>query len=227
MKKVLIAATAAFVGLSLVSCSSGDDEAFSISEKAITIQKGDKYTITHTGKASWDSEDEFVASVSDGVISGNHVGETMVYAMANGNKHNCNVSIKGTYNYFREPMCKMKMSQDDVKKYESRSLDTKRSTSTMLIYYPAQNEDIDVVVYTFENNELKNALVAMAMHGDSSKALQMMNAFMSERYVGVVANQGYTYINANNLENASKQIFVTNTISGYEGITAALYTPLK
>lgn len=229
MKKVLLAAVFALAGVSFFSCSSSssDDEPFSMNERAITLQKGDKYTITHTGKASWSSEDTFVASVNDGEVTANHVGETAIYAMSGGSKSQCNVTVRGLYNYFREPLCKINATPEDVMRYETRSLDTKRSDRTMLFYYPAMNEDIDVVVYSFKKDKLESAFVAMTMHGNSSQALQMMNRFMSERYLGGIASQGYVYINAKSVDEASKQVFVSNTISGYEGITAALYTPLK
>lgn len=229
MKKVLLAAAFALAGVSFFSCSSSssDDEPFSMNERAITLQKGDKYTITHTGKASWSSEDNFVASVNDGEVTANHVGETAIYAMSGGSKSQCDVTVRGSYNYFREPLCKLNVTPEDVMRYETRSLDTKRSDRNMLLYYPAMNEDIDVVAYTFKNDKLESAFVSMTMHGNASQALQMMNNFMSERYLGGIASQGYVYINAKSVDVASKQVFVSNTISGYEGITAALYTPLK
>ncbi len=230
MKKVLLAAVVALAGALFFSCSSNsssDDEPFSMNERAITIQKGDKYTITHTGKASWSSKDDFVASVNDGEVTANHVGETAIYAMSGGIKSQCDVTVRGSYNYFREPLCKLNATPEDVMRYETRSLDTKKSDRKMLFYYPAMNEDIDVVVYTFKNDKLESAFVSMTMHGNASQALQMMNNFMSERYLGGIASQGYVYINAKSIDAASKQVFVSNTISGYEGITAALYTPLK
>lgn len=228
MKKVLLAAVFALAGVSFFSCSSSnDDEPFTMNERAITIQKGDKYTITHTGKASWSSEDNFVASVNDGEVTANHVGETAIYATSGGYKSQCNVTVRGSYNYFREPLCKLNATPEDVMRYETRSLDTKKSDRTTLIYYPAMNENIDVVAYTFKNDKLESSFVAMTMHGNASQALQMMNNFMSERYIGGIASHGYVYINAKSMDAASKQVFVSNTISGYEGITAALYTPLK
>lgn len=228
MKKVLLAAVIALAGVSFFSCSSSnDDEPFTMNERAITIQKGDKYTITHTGKASWSSDDDFVASVNDGEVTANHVGETAIYATSGGSKSQCDVMVRGSYNYFREPLCKLNATPEDVMRYEKRSLDTKKSDRTMLIYYPAMNEDVDVIAYTFKNEKLESAFVAMAMNGNASQALQMMNNFMSERYLGGIASQGYVYINAKSVDAASKQVFVSNTISGYEGITAALYTPLK
>lgn len=228
MKNVLLAAVFALAGVSFFSCrSSNDDEPFTMDERAITIQNGDKYTITHTGNASWSSEDNFVASVNDGEVTANHVGETAIYAMSGGSKSKCNVTVRGSYNYFREPLCKLNATPEDVMRYETRSLDTKKSDRTTLIYYPAMNENIDVVAYTFKNDKLESAFVAMTMHGNASQALQMMNNFMSERYIGGIASHGYVYINAKSMDAASKQVFVSNTISGYEGITAALYTPLK
>ena len=228
MKKVLLAAVFALAGVSFFSCSSSnDDEPFTMNERAITIQNGDKYTITHTGKASWSSEDNFVASVNDGEVTANHVGETAIYAMSGGSKSQCNVTVRGSCNYFREPLCKLNATPEDVMRYETRSLDTKKSDRTTLIYYPAMNENIDVVAYTFKNDKLESSFVAMTMHGNASQALQMMNNFMSERYIGGIASHGYVYINAKSMDAASKQVFVSNTISGYEGITAALYTPLK
>lgn len=228
MKNVLLAAVFALAGVSFFSCrSSNDDEPFTMDERAITIQNGDKYTITHTGNASWSSEDNFVASVNDGEVTANHVGETAIYAMSGGSKSKCNVTVRGSYNYFREPLCKLNATPEDVMRYETRSLDTKKSDRTTLIYYPAMNENIDVVAYTFKNDKLESAFVAMTMHGNASQALQMMNNFMSERYIGGIASHGYVYINAKSMYAASKQVFVSNTISGYEGITAALYTPLK
>lgn len=226
MKKFL------FILLSVValfsSCSKDNDgEPFTMNERAITIQKGDKYTITHTGNASWSSEDNFVASVNNGEVTANHVGETAIYAISGGTKSQCDVTVRGSYNYFREPLCKLNAAPEDVMRYETRSLDTKKSDKTMLIYYPAMNEDVDVIAYTFKNDKLESAFVAMTMNGNASQALQMMNNFMNERYIGGISNKGYVYINAKSLDSASKQVFVSNTISGYEGITVALYTPLR
>ena len=228
MKKILLAAVFALAGVSFFSCSSSnDDEPFTMNERAITIQKGDKYTITHTGNASWSSEDNFVASVNNGEVTANHVGETAIYAISGGTKNQCDVTVRGSYNYFREPLCKLNATPEDVMRYETRSLDTKKSDRTTLIYYPAMNEDVDVIAYTFKNGKLESAFAAMTMHGNASQALQMMNNFMNERYIGGISNKGYVYINAKSLDSASKQVFVSNTISGYEGITAALYTPLR
>lgn len=227
MKKVLLAAVFALAGVSFFSCSSSnDDEPFSMNERAITMQKGDKYTITHTGKASWSSDDDFVASVNDGEVTANHVGETAIYAMSGGSKSQCDVTVRGLYNYFREPLCKLNATPEDVMRYEKRSLDTKKSDRTTLIYYPAMNEDIDVVAYTFKNDKLESAFVSMTMHGNATQALQMMTNFMSERYFGDgISSAGYVYMNATTTESASKFVYVTNTTPGYEGITAALYIP--
>ena len=229
MNKVLLAAVFALVGGSFFSCSSSnDDEPFSMNERAITMQKGDKYTINHTGKASWSSDDDFVASVNDGEVTANHVGETSIYAMSGGSKIQCDVTVRGLYNYFREPLCKLNSTPEDVMRYEKRSLDTKKSDRTTLIYYPEMNEDIDVVAYTFKNDKLESAFVSMTMHGNDTQALQMMTNFMSERYFGDgISSAGYVYMNATTTESASKFVYVTNTTPGYEGITAALYIPRK
>ena len=229
MKKVLLAAVFALVGGSFFSCSSSnDDEPFSMNERAITMQKGDKYTINHTGKASWSSDDDFVASVNDGEVTANHVGETSIYAMSGGSKIQCDVTVRGLYNYFREPLCKLNSTPEDVMRYEKRSLDTKKSDRTTLIYYPEMNEDIDVVAYTFKNDKLESAFVSMTMHGNATQALQMMTNFMSERYFGDgISSAGYVYMNATTTESASKFVYVTNTTPGYEGITASLYIPRK
>ena len=229
MNKVLLAAVFALVGGSFFSCSSSnDDEPFSMNERAITMQKGDKYTINHTGKASWSSDDDFVASVNDGEVTANHVGETSIYAMSGGSKTQCDVTVRGLYNYFREPLCKLNSTPEDVMRYEKRSLDTKKSDRTTLIYYPEMNEDIDVVAYTFKNDKLESAFVSMTMHGNATQALQMMTNFMSERYFGDgISSAGYVYMNATTTESASKFVYVTNTTPGYEGITAALYIPRK
>ena len=113
-------------------------------------------------------------------------------------------------------------------RYEKRSLDTKKSERTTLIYYPEMNEDIDVVAYTFKNDKLESAFVSMTMHGNDTQALQMMTNFMSERYFGDgISSAGYVYMNATTTESASKFVYVTNTTPGYEGITAALYIPRK
>ena len=229
MKKVLVAAVFALAGVSFFSCSSSnDDEPFSMNERAITMQKGDKYTITHTGKASWSSDDDFVASVNDGEVTANHVGETSIYAMSGGTKSQCDVTVRGLYNYFREPLCKLNATPEDVMRYEKRSIDTKKSDRTTLIYYPAMNEDIDVVAYTFKNDKLESAFVSMTMYGNATQALQMMTNFMSERYFGDgISSAGYVYMNATTTESASKFVYVTNATPGYEGITAALYIPRK
>ncbi len=229
MKKVLLTAMIVIAGVSLNSCSSSNDnESFNMNERAITMQRGDKYTITHTGNASWVSESNFIASVdNDGTVTANRVGETCIYAMSNGNKYSCEVTVNGAYNYFREPLCKVGATPEDVMKYEKRSLDTKKSDRTLLIYYPAQNESANVVSYTFKNDKLENAFVTISMNGNSVQALEMGINFISERYYGGKASNGYVFYDANTKNEASKQVFVSNAIPGYEGVTAILYTPLK
>lgn len=70
---------------------------FTISPTSVTIYKGETYSMSYSahpsGTPSWESTDNSIASVNNGIISGIKAGETTIKATCNGISRNCSVTV--------------------------------------------------------------------------------------------------------------------------------------
>lgn len=123
MKRFSIICLAALASAALlVSCKKDNGEKtaklekLSFTESKVSLDPGDELTLTvttepekaATGKLSWTSSDEAVATVKDGVVTAKATGEATITAVSGDIKATCKVTVN------RFILCEMKLNGDDA-----------------------------------------------------------------------------------------------------------------
>ena len=100
MKKLFLLALVAT--MSMTSCSKEESEV-SLSKMSYTLyhSQNEKIQGTNVNNLKWQSDNDFVAIISDGVIKGQFVGKTNVRESAH--RLSFNVEVKPKYNLYDEP----------------------------------------------------------------------------------------------------------------------------
>lgn len=122
----------------------------------------------------WESEDEFVAMVSDGVIKGQFVGKTNIGESEHGLSFT--VEVKPEYNLYDAPDMNWGASMASIK---NRYGTPYRSDSDALLY-ESENPNAPYYMYVFENGFLSYSYVIVPL-----SAASLLVDFLSERYMAV------------------------------------------
>jgi len=180
MKNLLIILSLMLTSLAFVSCGSDKEDEPNYTNQ--TMQVGNTYTIP--GKdLGWTSDNELIASVANGIVTAEHVGETTV---RNGSK-SFKVTVTPKYNTFKEPYMNFGASMSSVKSFMSGYTLNQEKSETLLydgrfpvMYY----------LYTFKNAGM---YLSSAIIKSSSVDTDEMVEFMKERYVFVTMDQSKYY----------------------------------
>lgn len=214
MKKILFLSLAT---LMMVGCSNDDETKLSLSTNNISIYSEDTEEITANEKVTWNSDDEFVASVSaKGVVTGEHVGKTKVTATSSDGESQCQVEVKAKYNTYADPVFSFGANKSTIKSKETRTLDNE--TSTGLLFKP-EKSTIGGVAYLFENEKMTGI-------GVNVKTASAMEAtkFLIERYLVVAAGNGdIVGLMLNNLPNKADMSIAMGVKTGYVLVTYMPY----
>lgn len=180
MKKLLFFFSLMVVALALVSCGSDKEDEPNYANQ--TLLAGETYTIP--GKSlDWTSDNELIASVSNGIVTAEHVGETTIRSGSKSFK----VTVNGKYNTFKEPYMNFGASMSSVKSFMS-GYTLNQEKSEALLYdgkFPVM-----YYMYTFKNAGM---YLSSAIIKSSSVDTDEMVAFMQERYVFVTMDQDKYY----------------------------------
>lgn len=218
---------AALLPLFAMSACSSDDENLEIEPAAIVLD----YNETATLKASekncvWSSADEFVATVDDnGVVTGCHVGETVIYAQKDGLTGACRVKVEATNNNFTEPIITWGLTPAATKSAVAAQNiglgQPEIDTDTDLGYYT--DGSFPMYAYSFVNNGLAASSLAVTVDMDEEDDLY---GFLNQRYFMYSDDDTHYYF-----INASKESDATVKIRyGYDlslDCVTVFYTPLS
>ena len=180
MKKLHFFLSLMVVAVAFVSCGSDKDDEPNYTNQ--TLLAGETYTIP--GKdLGWTSDNELIASVANGIVTAEHVGETVI---RNGAK-SFKVTVTPKYNTFKEPYMNFGASMSSVKSFMS-GYTLNQENSEALLYdgkFPVM-----YYMYTFKNAGM---YLSSAILKSSSVDTDEMVAFMQERYVFVTMDQDKYY----------------------------------
>ena len=180
MKKLLIILSFVFATLTFVSCGSDKEDEPNYPNK--TMMAGETYTIP--GKNGvWTSDNQLIASVSNGIVTAERVGETTI---RNGLK-SFKVTVTGKYNTFKEPCLKWGASKSTVKSFMSGY--TLQSEDDENIFYKGKYREA-LTGYMFRSGGLYISTVVLFT---SSVGTDELAAFLNERYVYVTQNSSEYY----------------------------------
>lgn len=194
----------AIFAIALVGCSNDKDE-LSLDRSEISMYVGDKTQINASignENTLWVSNNDFIASVSNGIVRANKVGETHIIASA-GYDVSCKVIVLPKYKTYEEPCMEWGVTKDYIRnKYGNPSYEDLNT----IIY------NINVPVsYIFKNGKLINSTVLVP----TNKA-EELGLFIKERYYSF-KNQGSSIIGFMNA-NSTKDATISGGISVYNSL---------
>lgn len=219
MKRLfLLAVTAAML---MLACSKNEDNDVSLSKVFYILYHSQTENIQgeNVSNLNWDSNNEFVATVSDGVITGQFVGQTAVSESAH--KLAFNVEVKPKYNLYAEPDMDWGASITTIK---SRHGAPYISDSEMLMY-ESGNDDVPYYMYYFENGKLKYSYALVKLSAGST-----LVDFLAERYLTVdvnISTYTATYLHLyGKKSNPQSDYGVSFTYSSSVGGILVVYAPI-
>ncbi len=174
MKKLfLLAVVSAFV---MASCSKNEEKDVSLLKKSYTLYHSQTENIQgdNVSDLDWDSENEFVATVSDGVIKGQFVGKTSVRESSHGLSFN--VEVKHKYNLYTEPDIDWGASITTIR----NRYGTPYSSDSEMLLYKSINNSVPYYMYYFENGRLKYSSALVKLSASSA-----LVDFLTERYLAL------------------------------------------
>lgn len=180
MKKFFLLFSLMVVSLASVSCGSDEEDEPNYANQM--MEAGDTYTIPGKIK-DWASDNELIASVSNGIVTAERVGETIIRSGSKSFK----VSVTGKYNTFKEPYTQWGASQSVVKSYMTGYTLFKETNE--VLYYTGLNKEMGYG-YSFTNSALSSSYVILQM---TSVTSDEMVAYLAERYVYVTMDEDDYY----------------------------------
>lgn len=164
----------------LSSCSKEDD--FTITKSDYVLYHDEKATISGTGnfdKLVWNSDNDFVATITGGTISANTIGTTSIVASAENLK--INVTVKPKHNLYEEPDISWGTSMSSIKsKYG-----TPYSSSSSSLLYKTNNSYAPYILYGFTNGKLSLSSVVLK---NSTYVVDKIADFLLERYIPITVD---------------------------------------
>ena len=183
MKKFLYYFLLLMVSLPFCSC---DDEVEEVVIDDQTMIVGSTFTIPDRSM-DWVSDNELIASVSQGVVTAERVGTTIIHN-ATGTKSFI-VKVKGMYDLYREPCVNWGASRGTVKSYMSAySISMEYDT---LLYYDGHFKEY-LFCYVFSSsNEL---LFDYVLLKHTSVTTDQLLGYLQERYLVIGEYRDDEYI---------------------------------
>ena len=172
MKKVLLLAFVA--AMSVTSCTDDEKSKATLSKTSYTLYHSETAQIqgTNIDACDWWSSNDFVATISDGVIKGQYVGYTEVKATEQGLSFGVVVNPK--YRLYIEPNMDWGASQAIIKSQWGEPV----SSSNEGLIFQSGNPDVPYYVYMFNNTGMYCCGVVV-----KASAASTLADFLTERYL--------------------------------------------
>ena len=169
------------------------------------------------------SDNIFVATVDNGVITAKHVGFTKIIVGDN----TYNTTVKSTLNTFIPPVVEFYKPADYIASKETR--ERSKGTHLGLIYY-GENDLVDNVSYLFGNNDSLYEIRIRLNKGDMS-TFAVCATYLGHLYKQVEAEMidgvyNLVYIDNYKIEDATFKVYLPQTYSSTGGVITIKFIPL-
>lgn len=177
---LLFASTAVlFVGCEKENGTGGNGSSVNVPSQ-VSVKVGQTYNLGSS--QTWSSSNKFVATVSNsGIITGQHVGMCTV-SCAGGS---CQVNVLANINLFQDPITQWGLSKSEVIAREGYDYE---ETNSGAIGYSTGNSIAPLLMYTFDNNKLKNAGITVKTAYTNQVVDHLSERY---RYLGKVGSAFY------------------------------------
>lgn len=165
--------------VAVVSSCSKDNDDDNPKFQDVTLTAGATQTLTVGKDLNWTSENDYIATVANGVISAKRVGEVRIAS----DKGSFKVKVNPQYTYFEEPCLNFGFTQQSVKNEMKAYTLVSEDNNTLTYKGTGYTTGI---LYSFENSALKYSYILTS----SSYSTQVAN-WAAERYVYVTTSDNY------------------------------------
>lgn len=164
--------------LAVSSCGNDDEPTTKFND--ITLSCGDSYSIPAGAGLSWTSSNELVASVTGNNVTAEHVGKATISS----NKGSFKVTVTSTTSAYKEPCLIWGANKNTVKSFMNNynGVTLYKDETSSITYSGTVTQTVLMVMYTFDNNKLKDSGVALNSTFVSTNTL---TDFLTERYIPV------------------------------------------
>lgn len=177
LKTLLLLSMLVLVVGGFSSCSSDDDDNLKFQDVSITA--GSTKTLSTGKDLKWTSENDYIATISNGVIEAKRVGEVKMAS----DKGTFNVKVIPQYSYFNEPYMQFEASKQSVKN-AMKSYSLVGETDDALLYQGIGYTTY--IMYSFENSKLEYSYIMTK----STYSTEVAN-WTTERYIYVTNTSNY------------------------------------
>lgn len=204
MRNLLLAATV--VALLLTGCRKEDNYNYvSLDKHTVEMRTGDTRKIHvisgDPDNVVWQSANEFVASVTDGEISGLRIGQTQVVC----NNAAVSVTVKGRIDLYDEPMDNLRWGM--TKEQLVTLLGVPGKIADNILTYNVVSSVNSFKSYEFDRN---NRLITASITVAKDKTSQL-DDFLAERYMLINSGDSHSRDYINSLKYSTASMVVSRT----------------
>lgn len=176
MKKIFSLMLLLATLLTFTACSGDEPDNTKLSQTSYVMYHGDKQSINGSNCSDivWNSENEFVATVKNNVITGQYVGKTTVKSATKNMIFS--VEVKPRHFLFEEPCLDFGASKAEIK--SKRGTPTKEDATGLI--YETGNANVPIELYAFQNGELYTCGVVCKLSAGNT-----LVDFLTERYLTI------------------------------------------
>lgn len=177
IKVLLLTALTLIFSVSFISCGGDDDD--SVSFNNLNMTAGTSASIENGKGIDWESENEYIATVSNGTVNALRVGSVRITS----DKGSFTVTVSPSSDLYEEPCMKWGSSVSTVKSY-MKGYTLVGEKSNVLLYYG--NGAATYIGYSFEDSKLKYSVAYIP-----TSYLDELVEFINERYVYAYKGDDY------------------------------------
>lgn len=170
--------------MTLASCGDSDS---GVKFENKTIFAGDKMAIENAAKYEWTSSNELIATMENGELCGNLVGEATLSCK----KGSFKATVKPTSTYIDEPCLNFGATSTQVDQYMTGKFTDVSFVNSDgdVALYQKNYGSVAYYMYMFDSNRLK--LSSMFLYNNFTESLAK---YLTERYMTVTVNDDKHYI---------------------------------
>lgn len=194
-----------------------------ITPASISMYYDDTYQLSAEKAKKWSIDDDFIAKVDEnGLVTGRHVGKTIITASNDYSSGSCAIEIKPKYTLFGNPILKWGASMSEIKASETHAYDESYSSSTTLAFNYGFGSTTCYALYMFKEEGLYGIMIMMPY---SNANYLNVGYYLIERFqpIGQDGNL-YLFIDAMTIEKTKTTVGFEATGTGSSRLIQILYT---
>lgn len=206
----------------LVACDESSKD-FQLSPSSVNLYYEDTQQVkvlSETGSFEWSTANDFHATVnSNGLVTGGHVGSTIITASLGKGKGTCSVTIKPKYYLYDTPYMEWGSSKSQVR----NKLGTPTQEQGNVLTYLVSEAKGIIAIYMFTDEKLSSVGITLNVNNATT-----LTYYLVERYQPVNMDNGtYYFINTMNFDEATLGLMMRYVNTSSMHYYQVVYAPIN